>query len=314
MEARQRFNGLPHGRVVEFTDETRNTTMPLNYDKLMSMPTERLDQAYSERDTMLYGLGVGVAAIDPTDAAELKFCYERNLQALPTMAVVLANDIMRWSRPEFGVNYALMLHAEESLVVHQPLPTSGAVYSETRLAEIYDKGEKGALAYAVRELYDERTRVLLATITDGWFFRGEGGFGGKSAGAPKPLAVPDRAPDREVSLPATVNQALLYRLSGDYNPLHADPKRAIEAGFGRPILHGLCTYGMAGRALLRVLCDNDPQRFRRLDVRFTSPVYPGEPLTLQVWNNGAGTASFKLIATERKTVVEDFGRFDFLPT
>lgn len=287
--------------------------MALNYDKLMKMPPERLRQAYATRDTMLYALGVGVGASNPVDPAELSFCYERNLRTLPTMAVVLANDIMRWSRPEFGVNYALMLHADVSLVVHKPLPTAGAVYSDTRMAEIYDKGEKGALAYAQRDLYDEHTREQLATVTDGWFFRGEGGFGGKSSGAPKALAVPERAPDLTVKLPAMMNQALVYRLSGDYNPLHADPERAVEAGFERPILHGLCAYGMAGRALVRHLCDNDPERFRRLDVRFTSPVYPGELLELRIWNNGRGTASFRMVASERGTVVEDFGRFDFAP-
>lgn len=289
--------------------------MALNYDKLIKMPAERLRQEYSKRDTMLYALGLGVGASDPVDPAELRFCYDGNLQTLPTMAVVLANDIMRYSRAEFEVNYALMLHAEVSLIVHKPLPTGGRVYSESRMLEIYDKGEKGALAYAVRELYDEGTRELLATITDGWFFRGEGGFGGKSTGAPKPLPVPqNRLPDVTVKLPAMWNQALIYRLSGDYNPLHADPEHAREAGFERPILHGLCAYGVAGRALIRALCDNDPQRFRRLDVRFTSPVYPGEPLELQIWNNGAGTASFRMVATTRKTVVEDFGRFDYAET
>ena len=287
--------------------------MALNYDKLMKMPPERLRQVYSTRDTMLYALGIGVGANDPVDPSELSFCYERDLRVVPTMAVVLANDIMRWSRPEFGVNYALMLHADVSLIVHKPLPPAGAVYSDARMAEIYDKGEKGALVYDQRDLYDEHTRELLASVTDGWFFRGEGGFGGKSSGAPQALAVPDRAPDVTVKLPAMTNQALIYRLSGDYNPLHADPERAIEVGFERPILHGLCAYGMAGRALMRQLCANDPARFRRLDVRFTSPVYPGEPLELRIWNNGRGTASFRMVATARDTVVEDFGRFDFEP-
>lgn len=286
--------------------------MPLNYHKLMNMPPERLRQQYSQRDALLYALGVGVGAANPNDPAELAFTCERNLQTLPTMALVVAADIMRWSRPEFGINYALMLHAEQSLVLHQPLPIAATVYSDTHMLEIYDKGEKGALAYVERNLHEEGSGALLATITEGWFFRGEGGFGGKSEGAPKPPAVPkDRAPDLSVPLPASRNQALVYRLSGDYNPLHADPDTARRAGFERPILHGLCAYGMAGRALLGSLCANDPGRFRRLDVRFTSPAYPGEPLELQIWNTGPGRASFRMVATARNVVVEDFGRFEY---
>jgi acyl dehydratase len=287
--------------------------MALNYDEWMSMPVERLEQTYSERDTMLYALGVGVGSADPTDPAELAFCYERDLRALPTMAVVLANDIMRWSRPELGVNYALLLHGEVSLTVHKPLPVAGTVYSELRMSEIYDKGEKGALVYSVRELYDSRSRELLAAITDGWFLRGDRVIGGKKAGSPKPQPMPQREADMQVSLPGLLNQALIYRLSGDYNPLHVDPQRAAEAGFEKPILHGLCAYGMAGRTLVRALCDNDPRRFHRMDVRFTSPVYPGEPLAIHIWKDVPGQASFKVIATQRNTVVEDFGRFDYAP-
>jgi acyl dehydratase len=287
--------------------------MALNYDSLMSMPIERLRQQYTSRDTILYALGVGVGLSDPTDPGELKFTYERDLQALPTMGVVLAGDIMRLSRPEFGIDYNLLLHAEQSLIVHRPIPAAGMVVSETKTQEIYDKGtSKGALMYVARKLFDETSGELLASVTEGWFLRGEGGFGGKNEGAPKPKPVPKERPaDLTVALPSSLNQALIYRLSGDFNPLHVDPATASIAGFERPILHGLCAYGMAGRALMKVLCGNDPSRFRRLDLRFTSPVYPGEPLQLDVWNTGAGTASFRMVATTRRVVVEDFGLFEY---
>jgi acyl dehydratase len=144
------------------------------------------------------------------------------------------------------------------------------------------------------------------------FLRADGGFGGKSEGQPKPRAVPgDRAPDRKASLQPSLNQALIYRLSGDYNPLHIDPEIAGVAGFDRPILHGLCSYGMVGRALIKELCGDDPSRLRRLDLRFTSPVFPGEPLHVDIWQQGRGDASFRVVASDRNVVVEDFGRFEY---
>jgi acyl dehydratase len=144
------------------------------------------------------------------------------------------------------------------------------------------------------------------------FLRADGGFGGKSEGAPKPRPVPaDRSPDLQTSMPVTLNQALIYRLAGDYNPLHIDPEVASSAGFDRPILHGLGAYGTVGRALIKVLCGDDPGRLRRLDVRFTSPVYPGEPLHADIWNIGAGAAAFRLVASKRNVVVEDFGRVEY---
>jgi acyl dehydratase len=144
------------------------------------------------------------------------------------------------------------------------------------------------------------------------FLRADGGFGGKSEGAPKPLAVPmDRPPDLTASLPVSLNQALVYRLAGDYNPLHIDPEVARSAGFDRPILHGLAAYGMVGRALIKVLCGDDPAKLRCLELRFTSPVFPGEPLLVEIWKLAGGDAAFRLVATDRKVVVEDFGRFEY---
>lgn len=289
--------------------------MPLNYEQLMSMKFEPARQTYTRRDTMLYALGLGVGSREPFNSGELKYVYERELVALPTLAVVLAAGAMRLSDPRFGVNYAMLLHAEQSLEVHKPLPVEGTVVSYSTIDEIYDKGAaKGAIMYMTRKLHDDSTGELLVTLGTVTFLRADGGFGGKSEGAPRPAPVPDdRPPDLTAMLPVSLNQALIYRLSGDYNPLHADPQAARTAGYDRPILHGLCAYGMVGRALLQVLCGDDPARFKRLYLRFTRPVFPGEPLQLQVWHVGTGVAAFRLVASERDVVVEDFGRCDYVP-
>lgn len=287
--------------------------MPIDYAKLTSMKIEPIRHSYTRRDTMLYALGLGVGAHDPVDAGDLKYVYEKLLVALPMQAVTLGAAAMLLAEPEFGINFRMLLHAEQSLVLHKPLPVEGTLRSEISIDEIYDKGAtKGAILYMTRKLFDAASGDLLVTMGVVTFLRGDGGFGGKSEGAPKPRPVPaDRSPDLQAALPSTLNQAQIYRLSGDYNPLHIDPEIAAAAGFDRPILHGLCHYGMAGRALIRALCGDDPARLQRLDTRFTSPVYPGEPLTIEIWNIGAGEASFRVVARDRNVIVQDFGRFEF---
>ena len=289
--------------------------MPLNYARLMSTKFETASHQYTKKDTILYALGLNVGAADPTDANDLKYVYEKELVALPTLAVTLAAGAMRLADPAFGVNYRMLLHAEQSLLMHSPLPVEGTVYSDTTIDEIYDKGAaKGAIMYLTRKLYNAASGDLLVTMGNVAFLRGDGGFGGKSEGQPRPRPLPtERAPDARAELPSSVNQALIYRLAGDYNPLHIDPEIARSAGFDRPILHGLCAYGMVGRALIKTLCGDDPGRLRRLDVRFTNPVFPGEPLHVDIWKVGAGDAAFRLVATKRNVVVEDFGRFEYPP-
>lgn len=287
--------------------------MPLNYEKLMAMKFEPITHRYSRTDTILYALGLGVGAADPTDAQELKYIDERQLVALPTLAVTLAAGAMRLADPESGVNYRLLLHAEQSLTLHKPLPAEGMVVSEMAIDELYDKGAaKGAIMHMTRKLHDASSGDLLATMGNVSFLRGDGGFGGKSEGAPKPRPVPSqRAPDLTATLPTSLNQALIYRLAGDYNPLHIDPEVARSAGFDRPILHGLCGYGMVGRALIKVLCGDDPAKLRHLAARFTSPIFPGEPLQLEIWKAGQGDAAFRLMASDRNAIVQDFGRFEY---
>ena len=268
--------------------------MALDYDKMMGLGALETRQTLTRRDTILYALGVGVGSDDPLAAATLRYVYEDGLQALPSMAVVLGYPGFWLKDPQYGLDWKKILHGEQSIELHRPLPVEGEILGRTRVDAIYDKGPgKGAILYSSREILDAATGESIATVRQSSFLRGDGGFGGSSEGAPKPHPVPgDRPPDAKVELAIRPDQALIYRLSGDYNPLHIDPAVAVGGGFERPILHGLCTYGFAGRAVLAALCDGDASRLRRLDVRFSSPVYPGETLQVSFWREGPGKASF----------------------
>lgn len=275
--------------------------MPLDYDFLTSLPPLEISHSFSATDTILYALGVGAghgAAVDPGD--ELGFVYEKGLKALPTMAVTMAYPGF-WSRdPKYGITWQKLLHIEQSIELHAPLPVEGHVRGEMTIDEIYDRGpEKGALMHFSRRVFDAESGTLLATVSQVNLLRADGGFGGKAPSQKPRHVAPDRNPDDRLALPTSADQALIYRLSGDTNPLHADPDVAKAAGFDRPILHGLCSFGVCGRAVLKLLCGQDPVRLRRLDVRFTSPVYPGETIETRVWNIGAGEAVLEAHALER---------------
>lgn len=281
--------------------------MPLDYDRLMAMPPMEVRQTYTTRDTILYALGVGAGA-DPQD---LPYVYEDDLEALPTMAVVLAYPGYWQKDPKYGLDWRKNLHGEQSIIVHKALPVEGSVVGLLRIEAIYDKGpDKGALMYSSREIHDAATGDHLATVRQASFLRGDGGFGGNSEGAPIPHAIPSGPADDSITLATRPEQALIYRLSGDYNPLHADPAVAASAGFDRPILHGLCTYGVAGRALLRSL-GGSSSRLKRLDARFSKPVFPGDTLRTDVWRQGDGRAAFQVTVAERDQVVLTNGYAEF---
>ncbi len=270
--------------------------MTIDPYKLLGMTPVEMTQHLTRKDVILYALGVG--------AAELDYVYERSLKALPTMAAVLAAPTIDWTA--FGVDRRRVLHGEQFLELAGPLPVEGLLRSETRCEALIDKGrDKGALAYFSRRLFDESGRLLARTGT-GAFLRGDGGFGGRAEGAPKPRAVPDRPPDIAVDLPTASNQAMIYRLSGDLNPLHIDPDAARYAGYERPILHGLATYGVVGRALVAALCDGDPTRLKRMDARFTAPVWPGETIRTEIWRTEAG-AAFRASTVGRRAPVLNNG-------
>lgn len=281
--------------------------MAIDYQRLKNWNVPEIEHGYRAKDTILYALGVGLGA-DPMDRAQLRFVYEEGLQALPTMAVVLAYPGFWAKNPETGIDWKQVLHGEQGLVLHKPLPASGTVVGKTVIEEIVDKGAgKGALLYSRREVRDKETGALLASLSSTSFLRGNGGFGGPS-GPTKPVhSVPERTPDLICDLPTLPQAALIYRLSGDYNPLHADPEVAAAAKFARPILHGLCTFGVAGHALLRTLCAYDPARLKRMEVRFSAPVFPGETVRTEIWREGEGRFGFRCRIVERDIVAINNG-------
>jgi acyl dehydratase len=280
--------------------------MALDVQKLLNWPFEELTHEYSARDTILYALGLGLGS-DPMDEEQLRFVYERDLRALPTMAVVLAYPGFWLREPGTGVNWKKILHGEQGIVWHAAIPPAATVAGRTRVTEIIDKGaEKGSLLFSERVVRDAKTGEKLVTLSGTTVLRGDGGFGGPAKQAPKPHAIPQRAPDAVCDLPTALNAALIYRLSGDYNPLHADPEVARSAGFPRPILHGLCSLGVAGRALLKTVAAYDPARFKSMRLRFTAPVFPGETIRTEMWIDGP-RVSFRARVVEREAVVLDNG-------
>jgi len=281
--------------------------MSFNPQTLLDLPPIKNRQQLTKRDAMLYALGVG--------ANELDFIFEERLQVLPTMAVVMANPGFIWRDPSLGVDWKKLLHAEQYLEIFAPLPVEGTLYSETTFDAVYDKGmDKGALVYTARKLFDE-AGLHLATDTKSSFLRGNGGCGAPASAqpaAPKPYPMPvDKPPDATVDMPTADNQAQVYRLSGDYNPLHIDPTVAKAAGFNQPVLHGLCTYGVVGRALLSAVTGNDPQRLKKMNVRFTAPLYPGESIRTEIWREPGSVVTFRALVPERDVVVINNGYAEF---
>jgi len=281
--------------------------MPLDHS-LIGVPGEPQERSWTSADALLYAVGVGAGLGDPLQ--ELEFTTENSegitQQVLPTYAVLIAQ--VRSGRSLGTFDPALLVHAEQSFELHRPLPVAGTVRTVSTVTGIYDKGS-GALVAIENVAADSATGEPLATSRSSMFIRGEGGFGG-DRGPSEPWQRPERAPDQQVVQQTRPEQALLYRLSGDRNPLHADPAFAARGGFSRPILHGLCTYGITGRVLLHELCGSDPARFRSMAGRFSRPVLPGESLVVSIWSGDDGTAQFQT-AKEDGTVVIDRGTVEF---
>ena len=253
--------------------------MPINPDAAGSVG-QPAEFSWTSKDSLLYAMGVGAGVSDPT-GFELEFTTENSndvtQRALPTQVVVMGGG----STPGFGdFNPVHLLHAEQAITLHQPVPAAGTAIATGRVGPIYDKG-KAALIYLETDVADVDGNPIWNTRS-GLFIGGEGGWGGDRGPATE-WHLPDRDADHVVAYPTRPDQALLYRLNGDRNPLHSDPTFAAAAGFDKPILHGLCTYGFTGRALLHALCDSDPARFGGMGGRFKSPVVPGETLEVHAW-------------------------------
>jgi acyl dehydratase len=291
--------------------------MPLNPDAV-GASSEPARRSWTSKDALLYAVGVGAGSADPF--GELAFTTENTKdvaqQVLPTMAVVLGAGGGEAYSAVGEINWMMLVHGEQAVELHQPLPVEGEAESVVTVTGIYDKGS-GALLTTETVATDVATGQPLFTTRSGAFIRGEGGWGGDRGPSGPRNVAPDRAPDNEVTYTTRADQALLYRLSGDRNPLHSDPSFAAMAGFDRPILHGLCSYGFTGRALLHSLCGSDPARFRSMEARFSSPVWPGDALTVSMWLDGEGPdgSSTAIFQTRRngEQVVIDSGRCTFQP-
>jgi acyl dehydratase len=283
----------------------------LNYEVCKNWTFPDIVQRYTERDTMLYALGLGYGQ-DPMDRAGLRFVYEKNLQAVPTMVSAMGSPGIWWRDPRTGADAVKLVHGEQDVRLLRTLAPQGTLIARNRVVSITDKGAgKGAIAVLLRTLIDQASGETVAESKNVTFLRGDGGFSeasGVSDPGPEPLpTIPERPADIEVSYTSRPEAALIYRLSGDVNPLHADPDIAAKAGFDRPILHGLCTYGMGARAVIEKVLDNEAAPLKRLAVRFTSPVWPGETVRYELWREGAGLLRLRASVDARKVVVLNNG-------
>jgi len=281
--------------------------MPIDYDALLSLKIPEVEHRYEHRDVILYALGIGLGR-DPVDENELAFVYEKNLRVLPTFPAVLG-------RPDFwirdlptGIDFTTVVHGEQGVVLQRPLEPRGHIVATTRITDVLDKGPgKGALVYTERSIVDKTTGELRASVTETAFCRSEGGFGGPPRAKDKSQTVPGREADQVCDFAIRPEAALVYRLSGDFNPLHVEPAVARAAGYERPILQGLATFGISGLALLRTYCDYDPARLTSIAGRFTAPVFPGDTIRTEMWKDELGV-TFRARVLERDVLAINPGR------
>jgi len=281
-----------------------------NPARLIARIFPEVRQKYDYRDVSLYALSLGLGA-DPLDERQLRYVYEgtsnRGPLVVPTFANVLAYPGFWACEPDTGIDWRRLVHAEQEIALHLPVPPSGSMIGRNCVSALWDRGsEKGAFLQQRREIFDEPSGAHIATVTQLSLLRGNGGFDKTvSEGAPPlPHPIPDRAPDATFDLRSMPQAALFYRLLGDANPLHADPEVARSAGFERPILHGMATMGIAALSVISAVLNFDPSRFAGMRVRFTAPAYPGETFRTLMWVDG-DVISLRTIAMERDIIVLD---------
>jgi acyl dehydratase len=275
----------------------RRKPMALNLD-IIGKQLESEPFTYTEDQVILYALGIGAGV------KELDFVYEKSLKVLPTFAVIpFMPTLLNVFVPQSGLNLFKVLHGEHQIVLHKPIPSSGTVNTTTICDSVYDKGDKGALVNVRFETRDEAGDLVFenrAVIVD----RSAGNFGGDRGPKTEPITPPEgREPDFRVSHTVPVDQVALYRLSGDKNPLHIDPAFAKKGGFDRPILHGLCTVGYAGRAILHSVCGSDPNRLKSFSLRFVNVVYPGDTLITEGWKSDDNQYIIQTINQDGKQIL-----------
>ena len=276
--------------------------MPINYDEIMSMTSENVEISYSDKDSILYSLGVGLGN-DPMNMAELKYVYENSQVALPSMATNF-----QYHSPlllKANINFILVVHGEQKLSFSNPLPVSGDFISNAKVIGCYDKGAgKGAIIDVETTINLKKDNTEICKLVSTTFARGDGGFGGPES--PKSeIFKPEGDPDFVHEIKTKPDQALIFRLSGDYNPLHSDPNFAKTAGFEKPILHGMCTYGIACRSVVESVCEGDAKRLKKFDCRFSSPVYPGETIVTEMWKNGSKVYYQSKVKERDKIVIKN---------
>lgn len=278
----------------------------IDFRLLVGRTVDERETRFRIEDTILYALSLGLGS-DPTDPRQLRYVYEDGLEALPCMSLVLGYPGFWLKDPQLQVDWTKVLHAEEALEIHAPLPVSGHVLGKTVITQIIDRGrDKGAYIYSTKEVRAKADGRLLATVNSATVARGDGGFDGPTGPVPKPVEMPTRAPDAVCDLASLPQQALIYRLCGDMNPLHADPAIARQGGFERPLLHGRCTMGIAQHAIIRSCCDYRASRLKAMRVRFTAPFYPGETLRTTLWQDG-DQVHFTAASVERGVTVLNNG-------
>ena len=291
--------------------------MPIFYPDILDQQTAARTFTYGDKDVMLYALGVGMGQ-DPMNETELAFVYEKGLKVIPTAATVLSSA---GGRPARGadqvdqkpghrasvINFLMVVHGEQKVELHKPLPTSGTFTAQGRTVGAYDKGKDKGAVIVNETVWTDAAGEKVATLTGSTFARGDGGFGGPSEGQPEPHEIPGRKAELSVDISTRQDQALLYRLNGDRNPLHSDPESARRSGFPRPILHGLCTYGITCRAVLQAITGFDPDQILSHQARFSAPVFPGDTITVDFWKDGH-VISFEARVKDRGATVIKNGK------
>jgi acyl dehydratase len=278
----------------------------MDLEKVLNRDWPKIEARYDFKDTILYALGIGFGA-EPLDPDHLHFLYEKGLAAVPTFANVLGHPGFWVGDPQYGIDWQRLLHAEQRLVMHRTLPPQGHVFSRHRISGVRDRGEGGAMVYVEKELVDAGSGEIIASVITTIMMRGDGGCGDYGEAPPELEKLPERAPDNSVEVQTEEISPLIYRLSGDLNPLHIEPQVATNAGFERPILHGLATKGFAAYAILKAYCGFDPERLKSLALRFSRPVLPGDRIRFDFWGEAPGTLRFRASVPARDCVVLDRG-------